>query len=111
MTSRNTFLHPELICLPQVSSQLTVAKNVFKHSISLAVLMCLLSYRCYWSQVTSDADANNYIIINIHLILCDSFVIVCVQFIIFKSGNSTNYILKMCPTVTNGNTKCVKQQH
>ena len=106
MTSRNTFLHPELICLPQVA-------KMFKHRISLAV-MCLLSLvlsRCYWSQVTSDADANKYIIINIHLILCDSFVIVCVQFIIFKSGNSTNYILKMCPTVTNGNTKCVKQQH
>ena len=103
MTSRNTFLHPELICLPQVA-------KIFKHHISLAV-MCFLSYRCYWSQVTSDADANKYIIINIHLILCDSFVIVCVQFIIFKSGNSTNYILKMCPTVTNGNTKCVKQQH
>ena len=111
MTSRNTFLHPELICLPQVSSQ---SQKMFKHRISLGVcsvftVNCISRY--YWSQVTSDADANKYIIINIHLILCDSFVIVCVQFIIFKSGNSTNYILKMCLTVTNGNTKCVKQQH
>ena len=58
MTSRNTFLHPELICLPQVSSQ---SQKMFKHRISLGVV-CLLSIVCisryYWSQVTSDADAN-----------------------------------------------------
>ena len=110
MTSRNTFLHPELICLPQVSSQ---SQKMFKHRISLGVV-CLLSI-VYLDIIGVKSQvmlhANKYIIINIHLILCDSFVIVCVQFIIFKSGNSTNYILKMCPTVTNGNKKCVKQQH
>ena len=39
MTSRNTFLHSELICLPQVGSQ---SQKMFKHRISLGVV-CLLS--------------------------------------------------------------------